>query len=187
MTFPPRWLSATMARGELEHGPPGVWGFGPNGEVRNLLSGDRAFALAFFAGREDLAAATRSGISSISDVGGSAAVSVLYTAPAPQTPSGLGTSTDNARLIMTDRAGGYIDAPDLVSEKLHSAIGLRMRSRRRVFDGRLFVPDHRPHRFGLPSFRRSRGSGVPGALGAGRRTAGPKPARQPDRRWTAHR
>lgn len=92
----------------------GVWGFGPNGEVRNLLSGDRAFALAFFAGREDLAAATRSGISSISDVGGSAAVSLLYTAPAPQTPSGLGTSTDNARLIMTDRAGGILTL-DLVS------------------------------------------------------------------------
>ena len=61
----------------------GVWGFGPNGEVRSLLAGDRAFALAFFAGRPDLAAATRAGVFSISDVGGSAAVSTLYTPRQP--------------------------------------------------------------------------------------------------------
>jgi hypothetical protein len=86
----------------------GVWGFGPNGEVRSLLTGDRAFALAFFPGREDLAAATRSEIDSIADVGGSAAISTLYTAPNPQAPSGLGISADNQRLVMADRAGGIL-------------------------------------------------------------------------------
>jgi hypothetical protein len=97
----------------------GVWGFGPNGDVRNLLSGDRASALAFFAGREDLAAATRNGIYSVSDVGGSAAISTLYTGQnspsglAPL-PSGLGISTDNRRLLTTDRAGDILTL-DLVS------------------------------------------------------------------------
>jgi hypothetical protein len=97
----------------------GVWGFGPNGEVRSLLPGDRVSALSFFAGREDLAAATRNGIYSVSDVGGSAAISTLYTAQnspsglAPS-PSGLGISTDNRRLLMTDRAGSVLTL-DLVS------------------------------------------------------------------------
>jgi hypothetical protein len=91
----------------------GVWGFGPNGEVRSLLAGDRALALAFFAGREDLAAATRTGIFSVTDVGGSAAVSTLYTLPTQSSgrgasPSGLGISTDNQRLVLTDRGGGVL-------------------------------------------------------------------------------
>jgi len=99
----------------------GVWAFGPNGETRNLLptadrtQGERAYALAFFTGTENLAAATRTGIYSVSDVGGSAAVSTLYGAqsgqspvgPAPS-PSGLGISTDNQRLVMTDNAGGIL-------------------------------------------------------------------------------
>ncbi len=86
----------------------GVWGFGPNGEVRNLLPGNRAFALAFYAGLEDLAAATRTGIYSISDVGGSAAVSTLYSAQSLLSPSGLGISTDNQRLVMADSTGGLV-------------------------------------------------------------------------------
>jgi hypothetical protein len=93
----------------------GVWGFGPNGEVRSLLMGDRTLALAFFAGRQDLAAATRTGIFSVSDVGGSAAVATLYGAqsgqsaagPAPS-PIGLGISTDNRRLVMADTSGGVL-------------------------------------------------------------------------------
>ncbi len=95
--------------------PSGVWGFGPNGEVRSLLAGDRAYALAFFAGRQDLAAATRAGVFSISDVGGSAAVSTLLAAQTGQgpsglgpLPSGLGISSDNRRLVMADSAGGVV-------------------------------------------------------------------------------
>jgi hypothetical protein len=93
----------------------GVWGFGPNGEVKNLLGGTRAYALAFFAGREDLAAAALNAVYSVSDVGGSAAVSTLYQAPTGQSPSGLapaptglGISTDNQRLVMADDSGGIL-------------------------------------------------------------------------------
>jgi hypothetical protein len=103
----------------------GVWGFGPNGEVKSLLASNRVFALAFFAGREDLAAATASGanvaIDSVTDVGGSATVATLYTASSAQTLSrsstsisGLGISTDNRRLVMTDRTGGILTV-DLTS------------------------------------------------------------------------
>jgi hypothetical protein len=95
--------------------PSGVWAFGPNGEVRSLLAGDRALALAFFPGREDLAAATRAGIYSVTGVGGSAAVATLYSAPnAPgpagpaPAPAGLGISTDNQRLVLADSAGGVL-------------------------------------------------------------------------------
>jgi hypothetical protein len=93
--------------------PSGVWGFGPNGELRSLLAGDRAYALAFFAGRQDLAAATFTGIYSVSDVGGSAAIATLYAEQSTPSglgpmPSGLGISTDNRRLVMTDRSGGVV-------------------------------------------------------------------------------
>ena len=86
----------------------GVWGFGPNGEVRSLLAGDRASALAFFPSSENLAAATRSGIYSVAGIGGSAAVSTLYSAQSQEAPSGLAVSTDNRRLVMTDRGGGIL-------------------------------------------------------------------------------
>jgi len=89
--------------------PSGVWAFGPSGEVRSLLTGDRAFALAFFAGREDLAAATLAGIFSVTGVGGSAAVATLYTAPNPRdVPTGLGISSDNQRLVMAARSGSLV-------------------------------------------------------------------------------
>jgi hypothetical protein len=82
-----------------------------------LLS-DRAFALTFFAGRQDLAAATRTGIFMISNIGGgnaggTAATSTLYQSQKSLTtlgpaPSGLGISTDNQRLVMADSAGGVL-------------------------------------------------------------------------------
>ncbi len=86
----------------------GVWAFGPNGEARSLPIPDRAFALAFFAGRQDLAVATRTGVYSVTDVGGSAAMSTLYTAPSLQMPSGLAPSTDNQKLVMTDARGSIL-------------------------------------------------------------------------------
>ena len=82
----------------------GVWAFGPNGEVRSLLN-DRAYALAFFGGRHDLAAATSTVVFSIADVGGSAAVSSLYTAPDSLTPAGLGISSDNNEVVLADQRG----------------------------------------------------------------------------------
>jgi hypothetical protein len=89
--------------------PSGVWSFGPNGEVRSLLAGERAYALSFFAGRQDLAAATRTQIFSVTDVGGSAAVATLHSASNGFVqPSGLGISTDNRRLVLANRDGSMV-------------------------------------------------------------------------------
>lgn len=88
--------------------PGGVWAFGPNGEVRSLLSGERGFALGFFAGREDLAVATGSGVSSIADVGGSATVSPLYTSSGGLVPMGLAISSDNRKIVLSGRGGGVV-------------------------------------------------------------------------------
>lgn len=87
--------------------PSGVWAFGPNGEVRHLLSGERSLALTFFTGRQDLAVATSSGVESIADVGGSAAVSPLYTSDG-QAPAGLGVTPDNSKLVLAEAHGNIV-------------------------------------------------------------------------------
>lgn len=88
----------------------GVWVFGPNGETRNLMAPDRAYALAFFAGREDLALATGSGIYSATGVGGSATIASLYSAETRLTPAGIGVSSDNQTVVMADARGSIITA-----------------------------------------------------------------------------
>ncbi len=87
--------------------PSGVWAFGPNGEVRSLLSGERGLALTFLTGREDLAVATSSGVESIADVGGSAAVSALYTSDG-EAPAGLGVTPDNSKLLLAEVHGNIV-------------------------------------------------------------------------------
>jgi hypothetical protein len=94
------WSSAAVSTG--------VWAFGPNGEVRNVLPGDRALALAFFTGQESLLAADRAGVFTIPDVGGSAAVSTLYTSPDGQAPVGLAVSADNRTAILAEQRGGIV-------------------------------------------------------------------------------
>jgi hypothetical protein len=86
----------------------GVWAFGPNGEVRNLLAGDRALSLSFFGGTQNLAAATATGLFSITDVGGSAASASMYTFDGRRTPLGIGISSDNRRIVMADNSGGIL-------------------------------------------------------------------------------
>ncbi len=86
----------------------GVWAFGPNGEVRNVLTGDRASALAFFNGQQSLLAATRTGVSSIADVGGIAPASTLYTSEEGQAPVGLAVSADNRTAILAEQRGGIV-------------------------------------------------------------------------------
>lgn len=86
--------------------PTGVWAFSAN-TSRRLVS-DRGYALAFYSGRDDLAVATRSGIYSVTDVGGSATVSTLYSSQRLATPAGLAISADNQKLIMADRAGSIV-------------------------------------------------------------------------------
>lgn len=84
----------------------GVWAFSPTAS-RRLLS-DRGYALAFYSGREDLAVATRSGIYSVTGVGGSASVSTLYSSQTSAPPAGLSISLDNQTLVMADRAGAIL-------------------------------------------------------------------------------
>lgn len=104
--------------------PSGVWAFGPNGEVRRLLSGERSLALTFFTGRQDLAVATSSGVESIADVGGSAAVSPLYTSDG-QAPAGLGVTPDNSKLVLAEAHGNIvtIDAASGASSTVSCACG----------------------------------------------------------------
>lgn len=87
--------------------PGGVWAFGPNGEVNSIFSSDRVFAMTFFAGQENLAVATGSGVYSIADVGGSAAVSTVFQAQAIA-PTGLAVSSDNTTLVLTGRHGAIV-------------------------------------------------------------------------------
>ncbi len=84
----------------------GVWAFSAS-TSRRLLS-DRGYALTFYSGRNDLAVATRSGIYSVTDVGGSATVSTLYSSQRLATPAGLAISADNQKLIMVDRTGSIV-------------------------------------------------------------------------------
>jgi len=86
--------------------PTGVWAFSAN-TSRRLVS-DRGYALAFYSGRDDLAVATRSGIYSVTDIGGGATVSTLYSWQHAATPAGLAISSDNQTLIMADRAGSIV-------------------------------------------------------------------------------
>jgi hypothetical protein len=87
--------------------PSGVWAFGPNGEVRSLLAGERGMALTFFTGREDLAVATSGGVESVADVGGSAAVSALYTSDG-EAPAGIGVTPDNSKLVLAQAHGNIL-------------------------------------------------------------------------------
>lgn len=87
--------------------PSGIWAFGPNGEVRSLLPGQTGLALAFFAGQENLAAATGTTVYSIADVGGSAAVTALYTTGGTA-PAGLAVSADNSTVVLAGQTGGIV-------------------------------------------------------------------------------
>lgn len=84
--------------------PSGVWAFGPNGEPRSVLPGRLGLALTFVPARQDLLAGVAGEIDSIKDVGGSAAVSTVYSAGG-LAPVGLGVSADGSRIVMADGTG----------------------------------------------------------------------------------
>lgn len=88
--------------------PGGVWAFGPNGEARRISLPDHIRSLAFFPGREDLALAASSGVYSVTDVGGSASVSTLYTASQTLTPTGLGVAGDGTTVVLADANGAIL-------------------------------------------------------------------------------
>jgi hypothetical protein len=85
----------------------GLYAFGPNGEVTHLPMRERAAALAFFGGRQDLALATESHVYSITDVGGSAAVTTLYGGEQLR-PEGIALSFDNQRLAVAESSGAIL-------------------------------------------------------------------------------
>jgi hypothetical protein len=90
----------------------GLYAFGPNGEVTQLVTQpamrERAVALAFFAGRQDLALATELHVFSITDVGGGAKVSTLYAAGGigdRLNPTGIALTSDNQRMVVAATSG----------------------------------------------------------------------------------
>jgi len=90
----------------------GVYAFGPDGQV-NALPVQGAMALGFFHQRADLAVASATQISTVTDVGGAAAVSVIYdTSPlpgAPMSPLAVALSFDNRRVVVADASGTLVN------------------------------------------------------------------------------
>lgn len=85
----------------------GIYAFGPLGELRRLPVRERAGALAFFAGRHDLALVTPSHVITIEDVGGRAAQSVLYEGGSIA-PAAIAVSSSNRHVVVAERSGGLL-------------------------------------------------------------------------------
>jgi hypothetical protein len=84
----------------------GVYAFGPDGSVTQLPADGRVAALAFFSQSTNLALASPQHISEIADIGGKATYSLLYDSQNdPLAPAGIGTTADNARVVMADTTG----------------------------------------------------------------------------------
>jgi hypothetical protein len=91
----------------------GLYAFGPWGQVTVLPADGPATALSFFHRREDVALATATQAVRITDIGGSAVPTVLWSAPAdPAQPApagtvlGMGVSFDNNSVAMAWSSGG---------------------------------------------------------------------------------
>ena len=82
-----------------------VYALGDDGPARTVYGGT-ARALAFYAGRPDLAVATPTQILCISDIGGSANVSALHVGTF--SPAGIAVSSDNRKIVMADTAGAIV-------------------------------------------------------------------------------
>jgi hypothetical protein len=94
-----QWVVGSWSRG--------LYAFGPNGEVTRLPMRERAAALTFFAGRQDLAIATELHVFSIADVGGRAAVSTLYAGDRLM-PVGMALTSDNRRMVVAASSGALL-------------------------------------------------------------------------------
>lgn len=87
-----------------------VYAFGPSAEVIPLQTDPGVTAIAFFHNRHDLAVATASRVSSISDVGGATAPSVLYDYSTQSlSPRSLAISFDNQRAVVADASGKIVN------------------------------------------------------------------------------
>jgi hypothetical protein len=87
----------------------GVYAFGPNSEVIPLQTDPGVVALAFFHNRHDLALATASRLTSITDVGGSTTTSVLHDYSTQSlSPRALAISFDNLTAVVADSSGKIV-------------------------------------------------------------------------------
>jgi hypothetical protein len=93
--------------------PDGIWTFGAQSQAARLPFDERASALAFFGGRQDLAIATATQIFSITGVGGQATVSKLFEG-SRMAPVGLALSADNQTAVVPEASGRLISV-DLAS------------------------------------------------------------------------
>ncbi len=86
--------------------PSGAYAFGPQNGVVKLYDGTNASAVAFFHGSHDLVSASDRGVTRITDIGGTALITVLDTAPQDTPPPlALGITPDNARVLVIYRSG----------------------------------------------------------------------------------
>ena len=93
----------------------GVYSFGPHGELARIPMRERVFALAFYSGSHDLAAATRADVFTIADLGGGASVSTAHQsgslAPGRSragSPVGMALSSDNRWLVVAESSGSLL-------------------------------------------------------------------------------
>jgi len=101
------WFAGAWSRG--------VYAFGPNREVIRLPIEDHVAALAFLAGKHDLAAAGASGLSMVTGVDGFAIVSILLaSADSSLAPVAVAATSDNRTLVLADR-GGVVTTVDTAS------------------------------------------------------------------------
>ncbi len=91
-----QWLAGAWSRG--------LYAFGPQGQVSRLPIREYAGALAFYAGRQDLALASDFHVLSVTAVGGAATVATLY-ASGLSSPVGMSLSSDNGRLVVAANSG----------------------------------------------------------------------------------
>jgi hypothetical protein len=91
-----QWLVGAWARG--------LYAFGPQGQVSRLPIREYAGALAFYAGRQDLAMASDFHVLSVTAVGAAATVSTLYSGGL-SAPVGMSVSSDNGRLVVAENSG----------------------------------------------------------------------------------
>jgi len=94
-----QWLAAAF--------PDGIWLFGSQSPAARLPFDEPASALAFFAGRQDLAVATSTHFFSITGLGGQLTVSMLYEGD-PMAPVGLAVSSDNQHLVAPEASGTVV-------------------------------------------------------------------------------
>ncbi len=109
-----QWLVGAWARG--------LYAFGPQGQVSRLPIREYAGALAFYAGRQDLAMASDFHVLSVTAVGAAATVSTLYSGGL-SAPVGMSLSSDNGRLVVAENSGTLLTLDLTTGASSHADCG----------------------------------------------------------------